>query len=86
MKDGLIQQLDTPKQIYNKPANLFVAGFIGSPSMNFLNAKFEKSNQNIIVGNKYLENKEVELIARNGESSINPVSDLKTILDFFKTK
>ena len=48
MKDGLIQQLDTPKQIYNKPANLFVAGFIGSPSMNFLNAKFEKSNQNII--------------------------------------
>ena len=41
---------------------------------------------NIIVGNKYLENGEVELIARNGESSINPVSDLKTILDFFKTK
>ena len=40
MKDGLIQQLDTPKQIYNKPANLFVAGFIGSPSMNFLNTKF----------------------------------------------
>ena len=48
MKDGLIQQLDTPKQIYNKPANLFVAGFIGSPSMNFLNAKFDKSNQNIL--------------------------------------
>ena len=47
MKDGLIQQLDTPKQIYNKPANLFVAGFIGSPSMNFLSAKFDKSNQNL---------------------------------------
>ena len=45
MKDGLIQQLDTPKQIYNKPANLFVAGFIGSPSMNFLKANFKKSNQ-----------------------------------------
>ena len=41
---------------------------------------------NIIVGNKFLENEEVELLARNGESSINPVSDLKTILDFFKTK
>ena len=41
---------------------------------------------NIIVGNKYLENEEVELLARNGESSINPVSDLKTILDFFKTE
>ena len=55
MKDGLIQQLDTPKQIYNKPANLFVAGFIGSPSMNFLNAKFDKSNQNIIVGKKQID-------------------------------
>ena len=54
MKDGLIQQLDTPKQIYNKPANLFVAGFIGSPSMNFLNAKFDKTNQNLNVGKQHL--------------------------------
>jgi multiple sugar transport system ATP-binding protein len=37
MKSGVIQQLDTPHVIYNKPVNLFVAGFIGSPSMNFLN-------------------------------------------------
>ena len=37
MKNGVIQQLDTPHVIYNKPVNLFVAGFIGSPSMNFLN-------------------------------------------------
>jgi multiple sugar transport system ATP-binding protein len=36
MKEGIIQQLDTPHAIYNKPVNLFVAGFIGSPSMNFL--------------------------------------------------
>lgn len=36
MKEGIIQQLDTPHVIYNKPVNLFVAGFIGSPSMNFL--------------------------------------------------
>ncbi len=36
MKEGVIQQLDTPHMIYNKPVNLFVAGFIGSPSMNFL--------------------------------------------------
>ena len=55
MKDGLIQQLDTPKQIYNKPANLFVAGFIGSPSMNFLNANFNKSSQKIIVGKKQID-------------------------------
>ncbi len=36
MKGGVIQQLDTPHVIYNRPVNLFVAGFIGSPSMNFL--------------------------------------------------
>jgi multiple sugar transport system ATP-binding protein len=36
MRDGVIQQLDTPHNIYNRPVNLFVAGFIGSPSMNFV--------------------------------------------------
>jgi multiple sugar transport system ATP-binding protein len=36
MKGGVIQQLDAPQVIYNRPANLFVAGFIGSPAMNFL--------------------------------------------------
>ncbi|MFN3845847.1 MAG: ABC transporter ATP-binding protein [Paracoccaceae bacterium] len=36
MRGGIIQQLAAPQQIYNRPANLFVAGFIGSPSMNFL--------------------------------------------------
>ncbi len=36
MKDGLIQQLDSPKTIYNRPDNRFVAGFIGSPGMNFI--------------------------------------------------
>lgn len=36
MKDGLIQQVDTPLNLYNYPANKFVAGFIGSPSMNFI--------------------------------------------------
>jgi multiple sugar transport system ATP-binding protein len=36
MRDGLLQQLDTPQRVYLRPANLFVAGFIGSPPMNFL--------------------------------------------------
>ena len=39
MKSGIIQQFDTPQVLYDKPANLFVAGFIGSPQMNFLNTK-----------------------------------------------
>lgn len=38
MKDGIIQQVDTPQNLYNRPANLFVAGFIGSPQMNFFDA------------------------------------------------
>lgn len=38
MKDGVIQQVDTPENLYNCPANLFVAGFIGSPQMNFKDA------------------------------------------------
>ena len=38
MKDGVIQQVDSPQNLYEKPQNLFVAGFIGSPQMNFLDA------------------------------------------------
>ena len=39
MRDGILQQLDTPQSLYDHPANMFVAGFIGSPSMNFFDAK-----------------------------------------------
>lgn len=39
MKDGLVQQFGTPQEIYDNPANIFVAGFMGSPAMNFLNCQ-----------------------------------------------
>ena len=42
MKDGYIQQIGTPKEVYYNPSNIFVAGFIGSPSMNFFNGKISK--------------------------------------------
>lgn len=42
MKDGIIQQFGTPKQIYNDPANLFVASFIGSPPMNFIPVRVKR--------------------------------------------
>lgn len=49
MRDGIIQQVDTPKHIYDHPANLFVATFIGSPQMNILYGKtYEKDNQVIL--------------------------------------
>ena len=41
MKDGVIQQVDTPQNLYDRPQNLFVAGFMGSPQMNFLDAIVE---------------------------------------------
>ena len=41
MKDGYIQQIGTPKEVYNYPANIFVGGFIGSPAMNFFKGRLE---------------------------------------------
>jgi multiple sugar transport system ATP-binding protein len=44
MKDGVIQQVDTPENLYQSPCNLFVAGFIGSPSMNFADAEVTQAD------------------------------------------
>ena len=44
MKDGFIQQIGTPQEVFNHPYNLFVAGFIGSPQMNFFDAKLVKKD------------------------------------------
>ena len=41
MKDGVVQQVDTPQNLYDKPANLFVAGFMGSPQMNFMEGEVQ---------------------------------------------
>ncbi|HET9223826.1 MAG TPA: sn-glycerol-3-phosphate ABC transporter ATP-binding protein UgpC [Roseiflexaceae bacterium] len=49
MKDGILQQLDTPQTLYDHPANMFVAGFIGSPAMNFFEAKLDRSNGGLTV-------------------------------------
>ena len=49
MNNGVLQQVGTPKQIYDKPANLFVAGFIGAPPMNFLDSTLKKDKDNYIV-------------------------------------
>ncbi len=46
---GILQQIDTPQMLYDYPDNLFVAGFIGSPAMNFFNAKLQKDDGKLIV-------------------------------------
>ena len=47
MKDGVVQQVDSPKNLYDRPVNLFVAGFMGSPQMNFIDAEVEKEGNDI---------------------------------------
>jgi len=49
MKDGVIQQFGTPQQIYNDPANQFVASFIGSPPMNFIPARLTKQQGRLVA-------------------------------------
>jgi multiple sugar transport system ATP-binding protein len=49
LKNGLLQQLDTPQNLYDRPANVFVAGFIGSPAMNFFNAKLDKADGDLVL-------------------------------------
>ncbi|CAM4047951.1 ABC transporter ATP-binding protein [Pseudomonas wadenswilerensis] len=49
MKDGLIQQFGTPQQIYNDPANLFVASFIGSPPMNFIPLRLQRKDGRLLA-------------------------------------
>jgi len=49
MNKGVLQQLDTPQYLYDHPANLFVAGFIGSPAMNFFPARLRKDGGDLLV-------------------------------------
>jgi len=51
LKDGLLQQVGTPLQVYYEPANLFVAGFVGSPPMNFVNVTLAQENGALVLRN-----------------------------------
>lgn len=69
MKDGLIQQVAAPHELYTNPVNLFVAGFIGSPQMNFLEVKVVETDQDITLQKDGLKIEPafeaVELLRRN---------------------
>jgi multiple sugar transport system ATP-binding protein len=73
MKDGYIQQIGTPQEVFNHPANLFVAGFIGMPVMNFFDAKLirEQSKYFVELGGYRVEldpEKEERLLAKDVQS------------------
>ncbi len=65
MKDGLIQQVDTPQTLYDKPVNIFVAGFIGTPQMNFLNGELVKKDDGVYF---VYEGNELKLPAEKAEA------------------
>lgn len=54
MKDGIVQQIDTPQDIYDSPNNMFVAGFIGAPQMNFIDVKLVEKDGEIYAQNDAL--------------------------------
>lgn len=55
MNDGIVQQVDSPLSIYEKPANVFVGGFIGSPAMNFVNGVIKKHDGDYLFENDALK-------------------------------
>ena len=64
LNDGNIQQVDTPQQIYDNPQNTFVAGFIGSPQMNFVEGRDIGQDENILYGirpEKMLTNGDIKI-------------------------
>ncbi|MCP1102348.1 multiple sugar transport system ATP-binding protein [Aequitasia blattaphilus] len=68
MKDGVVQQVDTPQNLYNHPQNLFVAGFIGSPHMNFQDAVVSVKGTDVFL--------------KIGESELKlPVAKAKKLID-----
>ncbi len=72
MKDGFVQQIGTPRQVFHDPANLFVAGFIGTPQMNFFDCRLEKDENYYVL----LAGQRVELAPekqrRLAENNIQP--------------
>jgi len=77
MKDGVAQQVDTPQSLYNKPNNLFVAGFIGSPQMNFIDAVVKANGKDVTVK---VGNSTLEVPASKAKALIDSGYDGKTVV------
>lgn len=60
MKDGVIQQVDTPRNLYYHPKNMFVAGFIGTPQINFIPSRIIEENGKVYVENEILKKELLE--------------------------
>ena len=65
MKEGVVQQIGTPQEIYTNPNNMFVAGFIGAPQMNFIDVTVKEEN-----GNLYAVNSELKIALNKNMSEV----------------
>jgi len=93
MKDGYIQQVDTPQNLYDRPCNIFVAGFIGSPQMNFLDVTvgrdakgyFVETPNKLYIPEKKCGDKLAEYIGKTVKLGVRPenIYDDAMSLDYF---
>ena len=80
MKGGYIQQIGTPKEVYNYPNNMFVGGFIGSPAMNFINCHYNKGKVTV-QGEQEIElNLDAEKLQLLKDYAAKKVEDLKDVV------
>ncbi len=78
MKDGVVQQVDTPQNLYNQPGNLFVAGFIGSPQMNMVDATVEVKGSDVYL--KVGRTASIQLPAAKAKKLIDGGYNGKTVI------
>ena len=78
MKDGIVQQIGTPQELFNRPRNLFVATFIGSPQMNLLNGTLLE-DYSVLIGNKIIKLNDVEKekLAEHGAEKQNIILGIR---------
>ena len=84
MKDGYVQQIGTPTEIYNSPNNMFVASFIGSPSMNMINATYKKGV--IVLPNGAEISYGDQLVKSHDEFYKNKIKEYSTNIENYNNK
>jgi multiple sugar transport system ATP-binding protein len=77
MRAGVIQQVDTPTNLYERPSNLFVAGFIGSPSMNFLPGRLEGEGVKTAIGDVPLPGRLRSSLQQGGDGAREVIVGLR---------
>jgi len=70
LKDGIIQQVDTPRTMYDRPVNAFVAGFIGSPQMNLFEGRIEGSTVRVAGLDIAIERRQISAAAAEGSGTV----------------